>query len=74
MESHAVKYPGRQVFFVRTNAPLLPDMGNGVVRHQIGTIVPAKKVRRTPRESATASVLGFSVGEEAWCEMVRIGR
>jgi hypothetical protein len=28
MESHAVKYPGRQVFFVRTNVPLLgPDMG-----------------------------------------------
>jgi hypothetical protein len=28
MESHAVNYPGRQVFFVRTNAPLFgPDMG-----------------------------------------------
>ena len=56
MEGHAVKYRGRQVFFVRVNLPLL---GSGTREApSFATEQELMKVRRTPRESAAECVRG----------------
>jgi hypothetical protein len=75
MESHAVKYPGRQVFFVRTNAPLLgPDIGqrrrSPPNRHDSSYEEGAQDAARVSNSVRSR----FLVGEEAWCKMVRTGR
>ena len=70
MEGHAVKYRGRQVFFVRAGRHFCDVIwGQGVVRHKTGTYEGAHDAARVGSSARSR----FLVGEEAWREML-LGR